>query len=120
MLQVGKFYQTLFSAIVSGEQPASGRDGFYFLESGEYNQLAAVQAIGKALHVRGRLASSEAVRLSEADVPPELYKIALQAMGSNSRARGERGRQLGWNPLETTEDFYAGIQADVDYLLHAQ
>jgi len=115
--EVGKFYSVLFDAIVSGKEPASGRNGYYFLESGEYQQLAVVQAIAKALHVRGKVASPEAVRLSEADLDPESYKDVLAEMGTNSRARGGRSRQLGWNPPQTTEDFFASIQADVDYWL---
>jgi len=38
-------------------------------------------------------------------------------MGINARARGERGRQFGWKPPQTTEDFYASVQAHVDYWL---
>ena len=115
MCQVGKFYTILFDAIVSGKQPASGRNGYYFLENGEYTQLAAVEQVAKGLYARGKVASPEAVQLNEADVDPKLYKLALLGMGTNSRARAERGRQLGWNPTQTTEDFYASIQADVDY-----
>jgi len=115
--EVGKFYAILFDAIISGKEPASGRNGFYFLESGEYKQLDVVKAIAKALYARGKVASPEAVRLNEADLDSESYKLALVDMGTNSRARGERGRQLGWNPSQTTEDFYASIQADVDYRL---
>jgi len=115
--EVGKFYRILFDAIVSGKEPASGRNGYYFLESGEYKQLAAIEAIGKALHARGKLASAEAVPLSQADLDPDTYKFVLAGMGSNCRARGDRSRQLGWNPSQTTEDFYASIQADVDYWL---
>jgi hypothetical protein len=117
MRQVAKFYYILFDAIVSGKQPASGRNGYYFLESGEYNQLAAVEAIAKALYAHGKVSSPAPTQLSEADVGPELYQRALSGVGTNSRARGERSRQLGWNPPQTTEDFYAGIPADVDYLL---
>ena len=115
--QVSKFYSILFDAIVSGKQAPSGRNGYYFLESGEYKQLAVVGVIAKGLYARGKVASPEAVRLNEADVDRELYKLALLGMGTNSRAKGERGRQLGWNPQQTTEDFYASIQADVDYWL---
>lgn len=115
--QVAKFYNILFDAIVSGKQPASGRNGFYFLESGEYKQLTLVEAIAKALYARGKVASPVATKLSEADMDPESYKLALLEMGTNSRARGERSRQLGWNPPQTTEDFYASVQADVDYWL---
>ena len=117
MGQVGKFYYILFDAIVSGKQPASGRNGYYFLESGEFNQFAVTEAIAKALYAHGKVSSPEAIRLNEADLDPELYKRALADLGTNSRARGERSRQLGWNPCQTTEDFYAGIPVDVDYLL---
>ncbi|KAF9790675.1 hypothetical protein BJ322DRAFT_1037830 [Thelephora terrestris] len=117
--EVGKFYSILFDAIVSGKQPASGREGFYFLESGEYAQLNAVEAIAKALYARGKVASPEVSQLTEADLGPESHKFVLYlvGMGTNCRARGDRSRQLGWNPPQTTEDFYAGIQADVDYIL---
>jgi nucleoside-diphosphate-sugar epimerase len=115
--EVGKFYYILFDAIVSGKQPASGRNGYYFLESGEFNQFAVTEAIAKALYAHGKVSSPEAIRLNEADLGPELYKRALADLGTNSRARGERSRQLGWNPSQTTEDFYAGIPVDVDYLL---
>ena len=117
--QVGKFYSILFDAIVSGKKPASGREGFYFLESGEYKQLDLANAIAKALYARGKVASPEAIQLTEADLGQESYRIVLYLvdMGTNSRARGERSRQLGWNPLQTTEDFFASVQADVDYWL---
>jgi len=115
--EVGKFYRILFDAIVSGKEPASGRNGFYFLESGEYRQLDVVEAIAKALYVRGKVGSPEAVPLTEADLDPKSYKQALADMGTNSRAQGERSRQLGWNPTETTGQFLASIQADADYWL---
>lgn len=117
--EVGKFYSILFDAIISGNPPASGRKGFYFLESGEYKQLNAVEAIAKALHSRGKIASPEVSPLTEADLGPDSHKFVLYLveMGTNSRARGDRSRQLGWHPPQTTEDFYAGIQVDVDYWL---
>ena len=117
IFQVGKFYRILFDAIVSGKQPASGRDGHYFLESGEYKQLALVEVIAKALYARGKVVSPEAIQLSGTDLDSEAYKFTLLEMGTNARARGDRSRELGWKPSETTEDFYASIQADVDYYL---
>ena len=119
-LSVAEFYSILFDAIVSGKQPASGRDGFYFLESGEYRQLNAVEAIAKALFAQGKVVSPEAVRLTQADLGPgqdKNFNSYLVGMGTNSRARGERSRQLGWKPTKTTDDFYANIPADVEYVL---
>lgn len=76
-----------------------------------------VEAIAKGLYAHGKVASPEAIKLTETDLDPDSYKFALIGLGTNSRARGERGRQLGWNPPQTTEDFYASIQTDVDYWL---
>ena len=115
--QVGDLYRILFDAIVSGKQPASGRNGFYFLESGEFKQLAVAETIARALYARGKVVSPEAIQLSEADLDPESCKFALVELGINARARSERSRQLGWNPLQMTEDFYASIPVDVDYSL---
>ena len=120
-LSVAEFFFILFDAIVSGKQPASGRDGFYFLESGEYKQLNAVEAVAKALFAQGKVTSPEAAQLTQADLGPgedKDYHIFL--MGTNSRARGERSRQLGWKPTKTTDDFYANILADVEYELEIQ
>lgn len=119
--EVGRFYSILFDAIASGKPPASGREGLYFLESGEYKQSDAVEVIAKTLHARGKIPSPDISQLTEADLGPEAYKLPqyLVGMGTNSRARGDRSRQLGWNPPQTTEDFFAGIQADVDYWLKA-
>jgi len=116
--EVGRFYYILFDAIVSRKQPASGSEGFYFLESGEYSQFNAAQAIAKALYNRGKVVSPEASRLTEADLGQDNHFILyLVEMGTNSRARGDRSRLLGWEPPQTTEDFYASIQADVDHWL---
>ena len=118
-LKVGNFYNILFDEIVSGKQPASGREGFYFLESGEYRQRDAAEAIAKALHKRGKIESPKAAQLTEGDLGDEGDKFNFYRleMGNNSRARGDRSRQLGWKPPQTTEEFYESILADVDYCL---
>jgi len=118
--EVGRFYYILFDAIVSGKEPASGREGFYFLSNGEYRQRDAAQAIAKALYARGKIASPEASRLTEADFGKEegdQFSRCVLQVGTNSRARADRGQQLGWNPPQTTKDFYESIPADVDYWL---
>ena len=100
---------------MSGKLPSSGRNGYYYLESGEHQQLAMTEVIAKELYAHGKVTSPKAVRLSEADLDHESYKFALMGMGINCRARGERGRQLGWKPPQTAEEFYASIQAEVDH-----
>ena len=80
-----------------------------------------MEAIARALYARGRIASPELARLTEADLGQDNhFDDYLVAMGTNSRARGERSRQLGWKPTQTADDFYASIQADVDYCLETR
>lgn len=92
------------------------------MESGEYKQLNAVEEIAKVLHARGKIASPEVTQLTEADIGPHTRPLSfyLGYLGTNSRARGDRSRQLGWNPSQTTEEFYESLSGDVDYLLKTE
>jgi hypothetical protein len=41
-------------------------------------------------------------------------------LGSNSRARGDKARKIGWKPTHTTADFYEAIRDEVkEILVHA-
>jgi len=37
--------------------------------------------------------------------------------GTNSRARGDRARALGWRPVKTTEDFVESVKAEAEFLI---
>ena len=74
---------------------------YFFCENGtEVSWAEAATEIGKALHKAGRIQSPE-----PRPVPPELYddlfgKYTPWVIGSNSRSRGKRLRELGWSPRE--------------------
>lgn len=74
---------------------------YFFCENGtEISWGEAATEIGKALYKAGRV-DEPAAR----SVPPELYddlfgKYTAWVIGSNSRSRGARLRELGWSPTE--------------------
>jgi nucleoside-diphosphate-sugar epimerase len=74
---------------------------YFFCENGtEVSWRDAATEIGKALHAAGKFADPAA-----RSVPPELYddlfgKYSAWVVGSNSRSRGVRLRELGWSPTE--------------------
>ena len=38
-------------------------------------------------------------------------------LGSNSKCKVVRGKELGWKPTKTTEDFYAFIPTEVEAIV---
>jgi nucleoside-diphosphate-sugar epimerase len=77
------------------------KNPYFFCENGtEISWGEAANEIGEALHASGNIADPTA-----RSVPPELYddlfgKYTAWVIGSNSRTRGVRLRELGWSPIE--------------------
>ncbi|RPD68433.1 NAD-P-binding protein [Lentinus tigrinus ALCF2SS1-7] len=96
-----------------------GREGYYFAENGEYLHYDLTMAISKALFGLGAVESEEPVRfLTEEDVQAGALKERyLGASGTNSRARAERGRLLGWTPKKTIEDLWASIKPEAESII---
>jgi len=112
--EVAQFYYILFDAIVSGKQPDHGRNGFYFLENGEYVQKDVVEAVAKQLHKLGKIKSDKPSNLS----PEELEKFSFAWFaGTNSRCKSNHARSLGWKPVKTTEDFIRNLESEVTVLV---
>ncbi|RFU48084.1 NAD-dependent epimerase/dehydratase family protein [Paraburkholderia sp. DHOC27] len=71
---------------------------FYFVESGEASFREMSEAIGEAM----QLGAPQAWPLKDAQQEWG-YEMASYGLGSNSRVRGERARQLlGWQPERTS------------------
>lgn len=79
--QLGKRFQILFDAIVSGKLPVA---------------MAIVPSRARSTR-DGKVASPEGIKLSEADLIPQPYQFVVAGMGSSVRAGSERSRELGWN-----------------------
>jgi hypothetical protein len=62
------FYYILFDSIISGKNPDHGREGFYFLESGEYAQKQITEPVAAALFKAGKVISDKPVSLTEQEL----------------------------------------------------
>lgn len=70
----------LFDAIISGKNPANGREGFYYLENGEYTHKQVAEAVAKALYKLHKVDSDQPVILTEAEheaVPMVMLRFVL-------------------------------------------
>ncbi|KAF8481469.1 hypothetical protein JB92DRAFT_3132745 [Gautieria morchelliformis] len=106
---------TVFEAAIEGKT-ATGREGYYFAESGEYTAYEVSKEVARDLHARG-IGKPEPTPFTDEDF--KNYSEWLYYLGSNSRCRADRTRRLGWTTTHTNEDFLRSIGPEVDYLLKA-
>ena len=126
----------LYDAIITNhDKVGHGEDGFYFGENGEHPWYDISKAIGQALVKRGLSKSDEPTAFSEdelvqyfGDLVRSRYLdyecISLKGQqatgyyyGTNSRARANHSRSLGWKPKLSSADMIASIDAEVDAVL---
>lgn len=62
---MGDFYYALFDSLIAGNELAHGREGYYFVENGEYPLVQVCDAIGKHLYEVGKVGSSTPVDLAQ-------------------------------------------------------
>jgi len=98
----------------SPESLGHGREGFYFGENGEHQLLHISEAIGRALVKTGKASDPSVTPFTD----EECKKFfGGKYLGSNSRARAERSRSIGWNPTRTTEDLLASIEPETEAIV---
>ncbi|KAI0920653.1 hypothetical protein AcV5_010335 [Taiwanofungus camphoratus] len=113
---VADLYIILLDAIAeSPERVGHGREGIYFGENGEHTGYDISKAIAQALVELG---------VSKSAVPTlytteELVKYwgsepVGNIMGTNARCRADRGRSIGWKPVNTTADMLASIKPEAE------
>jgi hypothetical protein len=88
-----------------------GREGFYFGENGEHSLYQIGQAICQSLVQLDHGSSDTPTAFSKEEL--DKYFGGSDYLGSNSRARADRSRSIGWKPTKTTEDMLASIKAEV-------
>ncbi|KAI0635606.1 NAD-P-binding protein [Trametes polyzona] len=116
------FYLILFdAALEKREKIPHGREGFYYLENGEHTWYDLCKTIAKELHAKGASKTDEPTTFTDEELTRAVGNLAAAnlALGSNSRARGEQARALGWKPKYTTADLFASIKAEVELSLKA-
>ena len=112
----------LFDAITQHpDTTGHGWEGLYFGESGEHRWLDISLAIGRAMHALGLADDPAPTPFSQ----EELVRYFGTEWfgwyhGTNSRARADRARALGWKAKYSTEDMLASIRLEVEVWVWAK
>ncbi|KAI0029867.1 hypothetical protein K488DRAFT_55440 [Vararia minispora EC-137] len=102
---VADLFALVLRAAISGTV-RHGRQGYFFAENGEYRIIDAARAYTKTLHELGKSATAEPTSFTGEEI---VKYFGGPFLGSNCRIRAVLGRELGWKPVKTTEDFIASI-----------
>ncbi|KAJ6531714.1 hypothetical protein B0H19DRAFT_1188149 [Mycena capillaripes] len=80
-------------------------------ENGEHTLYQVGEQISKVLSDMGR-GNPSPTTFTEREIG--LYFPGGTSLGSNSRCRAERGRNIGWRPSRKTQDMLSSIKAEVE------
>ncbi|KAI0701895.1 NAD-P-binding protein [Cerioporus squamosus] len=98
-----------------------GWNGFYFGENGEHSWYQISKAIGDALVRLGISDNPEPTPFTSEELVKYFGSEQLGlGWGTNSRARGNRSRSIGWKPKHTVEDMLNSISQEVEVLANLQ
>jgi hypothetical protein len=111
---VADLYILLFDATTT-HPLAHGRSGFYFGENGEHTLYSISQTIAQILFEMGKGRSPVPTTFNEEET--RRYFPGGTSLGSNSRCRAERSREVGWRPRKGTEDMLRSIGPEVQALV---
>lgn len=135
-------YVVLYDAIVQkgADNVDHGIRGYYYGENGEHSWYDISKAIGRAMVELGLSKSDEPTTFTDEElekyfgsvVCPYTPSVSLLTVadscsqemgnywGSNSRARANHSRSLGWKPKYTSADMIASIKPEVEAILKQQ
>ncbi|KIM42989.1 hypothetical protein M413DRAFT_443806 [Hebeloma cylindrosporum] len=107
----------LFDAIrTKPKSTGHGSEGYYFAENGQYSALEVARAISEKLVDLGVGESREPAAFT-AEESEKFFGPIWPFLATNSYARGDRSRSLGWKPMRGKEDFFANIKQEVEEFL---
>jgi nucleoside-diphosphate-sugar epimerase len=112
-----EFYLLLLEKALEGKA-STGKDGWYYTESGEYTQKHLVTKIAEELFARKAIRIPDVIELRPEYVEKYLGPFAWVYNGSNGRTTGDRSRLLGWNP--TRESIFDSIKQQVNIILEEE
>ncbi|KAI1792972.1 NAD(P)-binding protein [Ganoderma leucocontextum] len=119
---IAELYIVLFDNIVANpDKTGHGWEGFYFGENGEHHWLDISKAIGQAMSELGLSDNPEPTAFTVDELKRYWGNEEMGwYSGTNSRARADRGRALGWKPKYTTQDMLASIKPEVELFANKQ
>ncbi|TCD67903.1 hypothetical protein EIP91_011837 [Steccherinum ochraceum] len=105
-------YLIIFINVLEGKEIPNGREGYYFVENGPIVTLEICKKAVEALFDMKKIKSAEFREYTK----EELFAAAdtpLVYLGSNSRIRSSKIRQLGWKPSRTPDAYLLGIREEI-------
>ncbi|KAJ2933382.1 hypothetical protein H1R20_g3697, partial [Candolleomyces eurysporus] len=106
-------FTVLFDAIRKDpDSIGHGKDGYYFVENLEYSAYEIAEAIGQALVELGVADTAEPNAFSEEELT-QIFGNLWPLLATNSRARGDRSRGLGWKPVDGKEALIQNVKDNV-------
>ncbi|KAF4446704.1 hypothetical protein F53441_9637 [Fusarium austroafricanum] len=119
---VAALYTLIVEKIVANEKVPFGKEGFFFANAGEQTWLEIAQEIARVGCQRGKLAAEpKSVTLTE--LSKDWFRgdehVTELGLCSNSETRGERSRELGWEPLKDDSQWKETIAEEFDVALQA-
>ncbi|KFZ19993.1 hypothetical protein V501_00362 [Pseudogymnoascus sp. VKM F-4519 (FW-2642)] len=116
ILDLAPLYTLILHSFLTKSPIPSGKPGIYFAETGEHTWLEVSQGIAKAAVAHGLLKDQAIGSISLAEAAKETgidERLIELALGSNSRARADLSRNIGWEPSRGNLEFYAHFEAEV-------
>ncbi|GJE96186.1 NAD(P)-binding protein [Phanerochaete sordida] len=116
-------YVVLYDAVVEKgpEGVDHGARGYYFGENGESSWADISRAVGLVMVELGLAADAEPTAFSDEELVKYFGSVEIgNYFGTNSRARANHSRALGWKPRYTTQDMLASIKPEVEAILRQQ
>ncbi|KAJ7118723.1 hypothetical protein C8R44DRAFT_789091 [Mycena epipterygia] len=122
-------YMTLLKSITAGNNPPSGKHGYYFAENGVFSWKALYEGIASRLASLGYFKGPQTagkialVKATEVDiqraaevleVPPAFVPVSV---AGKCAIRGDNGRQLGWEPKFGVEHLMSVVAEEVDFII---
>ncbi len=98
-------------------QAATGKDGFYFCESGEHAWKDIVARIAKELSKHNAIKQAEVGKYTTEEVDKYFGMIGWIGIGSNSRSSADKARKLGWKPKAGRISVFDSIEKEVEVIL---
>jgi nucleoside-diphosphate-sugar epimerase len=119
ILDISQLYLIVLDTAIQGNIPKDPRERYYFGESAEFVFKDAAQAVADELYARGKLGSAKVEKVPMDGDHELVQRIALTALGHNSRSKAVKARKLGWRPVNGGEEgFLADAKNSVDYAIH--
>lgn len=101
VLDLARGYITLLHWLEQTPAERVLENPYFFCESGhEFAWTEGVAVIGQELHDAGRIKDPTPKTIPEQDYKDLFGEFTPEVVGSNSRSRANRLRQLGWQPKE--------------------